>query len=111
VNVVPSFKKIARSVDVKDILLSEQKQQALMTKDPESLTLSRQEYQTGQETSPPQQERSYPPAVIGWMRFDIAGWDSSSGDRDLVLGSLKFHCDFTFMQRRIQFPTPDRLGK
>jgi len=97
VSVVQSFKKIARSANVKDILLSEQKQQALMTKDPESATLSRQEYQTGQETSPPQQERSYPPAVIGWMRFDIAGWDASSGDRDLVLGNLKFHCDYTFL--------------
>jgi hypothetical protein len=107
VSVVQSFKKIARSANVKDILLSEQKQQALMTKDPESATLGRQEYQTGQETAPPQQERSYPPAVIGWMRFDIAGWDASSGDRDLVLGNLKFHCDYTFLQRRIQFPSPD----
>jgi hypothetical protein len=46
------------------------------------------------------------------MRFDIAGWDSSSGDRDLVLGNLKFHCDYTFLQRRIQFPAaPDSLSK
>lgn len=44
VSVVQSFKKIARSANVKDLLLSEQKQQALMTKDPESATLSRQEY-------------------------------------------------------------------
>ena len=47
VSVVQSLKKIARSANVKDILLSEQKQQALMTKDPESATLGRQEYQTG----------------------------------------------------------------
>jgi hypothetical protein len=68
----------------------------LMTKDPESATLERQLYQTGQEPAPPQQTRSYLPAVIGWMRFDVAGWDSSSGDRDLVLGNLKYHCDLTF---------------
>jgi len=42
VSVVQSFKKIARSVNVKDLLLSEQKQQALMTKDPESANLGRQ---------------------------------------------------------------------
>ncbi len=44
VTVVQSLKKIARQVNVKDLLLSEQKQQALMTKDPESATLSRQQY-------------------------------------------------------------------
>jgi hypothetical protein len=41
------------------------------------------------------------------MRFDIAGWDSSTGDRDLVLGNLKYHCNMTFAQRRIQWPEPD----
>lgn len=42
-----SFKKIARNVKIKDILLAEQQQQMLMTKDPESATLERQLYQTG----------------------------------------------------------------
>lgn len=41
------------------------------------------------------------------MRFDLAGWDSSSGDRDLVLGNLKYHCNLTFAQRRIQWPEND----
>jgi len=84
----------------------------LMTKDPESATLSRQEYQTGQEPAPPLQTRSYLPAVVGWMRFDLSGWDASTGDRDMVLGTLKFHCKMTFAQRRFQYPLPDqRLTK
>lgn len=44
VSVIQSFKKLSRNVKVKDILLAEQQQQMLMTKDPESATLERQLY-------------------------------------------------------------------
>jgi hypothetical protein len=43
------------------------------------------------------------------MRFDLSGWNPASGDRDLVLGSLKFHANLTFAQRRVQWPEPDRM--
>jgi hypothetical protein len=43
------------------------------------------------------------------MRFDLSGWDVTSGDRDMVLGTLKFHCKMTFAQRRFQYPAPDQL--
>jgi len=44
VSVVQSFKPITRGTSIRDVLLAEQQQQMLMTKDPESATLARQEY-------------------------------------------------------------------
>lgn len=99
-----SIKTASDGININDLLFAEQSQANLETIDPEATTPgNRQFYQTGDQDASANPTRSYLPAVVFCMQFELNQVDTTD-DRDVVLGALRILARQQFMQRRTEYP-------